>query len=125
VADAASVRVRNPSGRNPPDSGRLPFLPRRPAGHAVVAGLRPSTGLRFALGFTEAVNKIAEETFPPRNLTDAEALAACGPTALPHLRFKNNMTGTEQAACVRALRLIGGDESEELVRAYHLRQSRT
>lgn len=65
-----------------------------------------------------AYKEIAQHLLPPRNLTDAEALAACGEAVVPHLAYWAGLRVHERAACARALVLIGGTRARTLLEAY-------
>ena len=56
----------------------------------------------------KAFEELAERLLPPRNITDAEALAACGESVVPFLIHQENLNGQQLAACIRALGIIGG-----------------
>ena len=62
--------------------------------------------------------KFIKELFPPRTLTDAEAIAACGEAVVPFLHFRPNLKASEAAACVRVLRLVGGRQAERCLSGY-------
>ena len=65
---------------------------------------------------TEVENRLSK-LVPPRDMTDAQALAAAGELALEHLA-KGEYSDTITAACVRTLALIGGDAALELLEEY-------
>ena len=64
------------------------------------------------------VEKRLSKLVPPRNVTDAKALAAAGELAVKYLAKKARYTGVVCAACVRALATIGGDAALETLEGY-------
>lgn len=71
-----------------------------------VACMETSTDLSPALQLE--LQRCLEQVIPPRNMTDAAAVASAGPIAIPLLaNFDGN--AVETAACVRALVMIGGE----------------
>jgi Leucine-rich repeat (LRR) protein len=66
-----------------------------------------------------AINERFGNLVPPRNLTDAKALASAGLLAVPHLAIgQSKMYATSAAACVRSLALIGGDNALDALATY-------
>jgi hypothetical protein len=55
---------------------------------------------------------------PPKNMTEAKAIAASGELAVKYLNFQEKRSATISAACVRALTLIGGETALTLLEAY-------
>jgi Leucine-rich repeat (LRR) protein len=55
---------------------------------------------------------------PPKDMTDAQALAAAGELAVEHLSPKVGFSDSALAACVRTLGIIGGDASLEMLKSY-------
>lgn len=66
-----------------------------------------------------------KKLLPPKNMTDAKALASAGELAVPFLVKNRRDYSTTAAACVRALFLIGGEMAWNLLRqyAYDFRQA--
>ena len=56
--------------------------------------------------------------FPPRNMSDAWALASTVDAAVPFLRFSWRFKAREAAACVRTLRLIGTPLAKAALETY-------
>jgi hypothetical protein len=71
-----------------------------------VACMETSTDLSPSL--QKELRECLERVIPPRNMTDAAAVASAGPIAVPLLAGFQGYA-VEAAACVRALVLIGGD----------------
>jgi hypothetical protein len=71
-----------------------------------VACMETSTGLSPSLQIE--LRRCLEQVIPPRNMTDAAAVATAGSIAVPLLSGFEGYA-FEVAACVRALVLIGGD----------------
>lgn len=71
-----------------------------------VACMETSTGLSPELQVE--LRRCLEQVIPPRNMTDAAAVATAGSIAVPLLSGFDGLA-VEVAACVRALVLIGGD----------------
>jgi formylglycine-generating enzyme required for sulfatase activity len=67
---------------------------------------------------TAAFEKLSTGLLPPRNMTDAEALAACGDTVVPYLARQEDWTTAQRAACVRTLGLIGGPRAKRCLASY-------
>ncbi|MGI9418908.1 MAG: hypothetical protein ACR2RA_13840, partial [Geminicoccaceae bacterium] len=66
----------------------------------------------------DAFRQLADQLIPPRNLTDAEAIAACGETVVPYLKRNSGFSAQQQAACVRALGIIGGQLAQRAISEY-------
>ena len=58
------------------------------------------------------------ELVPPHNMTEATALAAAGELAVPYLTASESMSAQVAACCVRALGLIGGEETLAVLEGY-------
>lgn len=118
----------DPKGRNPgSDSGKRPVRGRRrkPTLAERVDRQRQLIALRcraVALDLDPPLRKeldnFAENLVPPRNMADADALAASGDVAIPFLKFRPGMTEKQAAACVRALRLIQTELARKYLPAY-------
>jgi predicted MPP superfamily phosphohydrolase len=67
---------------------------------------------------TTAFKKLSTDLLPPQNMTDAEALAACGDTVVPYLARQEAWTAAQRAASVRALGLIGGPRAKRCLEGY-------
>ncbi|HEY1189008.1 MAG TPA: leucine-rich repeat domain-containing protein, partial [Gemmata sp.] len=65
----------------------------------------------------QRLNSLVVQLIPPRNFTDAAWLAAAGNVAVPHLKYERRLANV-QAACVRALRLIGTPEALNALAGY-------
>ena len=65
-----------------------------------------------------AFEGISKHLLPPRNVTDAEVLAACGEAIVPYLVNQDHFKAPERAACVRALGLIGGSRAYASLETY-------
>src|SRR5579883_1358397 len=63
------------------------------------------------------LNGLVGQLVPPRNFTDAAWLAAAGNVVVPHLKYEKRL-GNVQAACVRALKLIGTPEALQVLKGY-------
>ena len=55
---------------------------------------------------------------PPRNFTEAKALASAGELAIPFLKFRPDRGVNAAAASVRSLMLIGGDSALKTLESY-------
>jgi len=64
------------------------------------------------------VEKRLRKLVPPKNMTDAKALAAAGELAVNHLAKREGASATTNAACVRALALIAGDAALDKLEEY-------
>lgn len=76
------------------------------------------TSIELPVELKTEVSKRLRKLVPPKNLTEAKALASAGELALPFLasRYrKANIT----AACIRTLSLIGGDEALRILEDYY------
>jgi Leucine-rich repeat (LRR) protein len=67
---------------------------------------------------TAAFDLISQQLLPPRNMTDAVALASCGEAIVPYLKYQPALKATERAACVRTLGLIGDARANNLLKDY-------
>jgi len=65
-----------------------------------------------------AFEKVSKQLLPPRSLTDAEALAACGDSVVPYLAANEKWSAQQRAACVRALGIIAGPRAIRHLRDY-------
>ena len=65
-----------------------------------------------------AFSELSKNLLPPRNITDAEALATCGEAVIPYLANRADMRAAERSACVRALGLIGGSRARTCLESY-------
>ncbi|MEL7358801.1 MAG: leucine-rich repeat domain-containing protein, partial [Cyanobacteria bacterium J06560_6] len=73
----------------------------------------------------EAFNELSKQLIPPRNMTDAAALATAGEAVLPYLENSPKLKASEKAACVRTLGLIGGLRASSLLKGYYDEKTRT
>ncbi len=67
---------------------------------------------------TAAFDRLSKQLLPPRNMTDAVALAACGEAIVPYLKYQPQLKASESAACVRTLGLIGDARANNLLKDY-------
>ena len=67
---------------------------------------------------TAAFKKLSTDLLPPQNMTDAEALAACGDSVVPYLGRQEGWTSGQRTACVRTLGLIGGPRAKRCLESY-------
>jgi len=61
---------------------------------------------------------LADELLPPDKMSTAEAVAACGDSVVPMLRYRARLNARQAAASVRALRLIGTRAAREALKGY-------
>jgi hypothetical protein len=59
-----------------------------------------------------------EKLLPPKNMTDAKALATAGELAFPFLAKYTDCKAGIAAACVRTLSLIGGEQALDILEEY-------
>lgn len=64
------------------------------------------------------VEKRLKKIVPPKNITEAKAVAAAGDLAVKYLRKNAKQSATAAAACVRALALIGSDTALDALETY-------
>jgi hypothetical protein len=64
------------------------------------------------------VSKRLSALVPPKNITEARALAASGELGVPYLVKSKQYPATTTAACIRALSLIGGDAAFKAIEGY-------
>jgi len=64
------------------------------------------------------LDSLARDLLPPRSMDDAEALASAGESASQFLLYNGNLSESQAAACVRALRLIGTPRARHALRSY-------
>jgi hypothetical protein len=76
------------------------------------------TSIELAPDLKKEVSKRLQKLIPPKNLTEAKSLASAGELALPFLVHKYRKANVE-AACVRTLNLIGGDEALSTLEDYY------
>jgi hypothetical protein len=65
------------------------------------------------------------DVIPPTNMREARSLKAAGSLAVPRLVRKAGFNAREAAACVRALAMIGGEESLQVLKTYATDQRMT
>jgi len=76
------------------------------------------TSLELGKDVITEVEKCLSQLVPPKNMTDAKALAAAGELAVKSLAKKRLYIATTTAACVRTLALIGSDAALEMLEKY-------
>jgi Leucine-rich repeat (LRR) protein len=64
------------------------------------------------------LDQIARALIPPRNMGDAQALAAMGDLVVPLLDYRRRLKAREAAACIRSLRLVGTPRALALLEGY-------
>ena len=64
------------------------------------------------------VEKRLKQLVPPKNMTEAKAVAAAGELAVKHLVRKEKLSASICAACVRTLALIGSDTALDALETY-------
>jgi hypothetical protein len=64
------------------------------------------------------VRKRLAKLVPPKNITEAKALASAGELAVPYLKYNRRHKATFAAACVRALSLIGSEAALTALEGY-------
>jgi predicted NACHT family NTPase len=64
------------------------------------------------------LDALAKSLFPPRNMGDAEALAAAGDLAVPFLAYRRNLGVKKAAASIRTLRLLGTPRARLTLEGY-------
>ncbi|MEE8169956.1 MAG: leucine-rich repeat domain-containing protein [Phycisphaerae bacterium] len=67
---------------------------------------------------TKRVRGLERQVFPPRTLSAAAALAACGSGFERYLRRSADMGIARKVCCIRALRLMGTDAAEQELEQY-------
>ena len=93
-------------GRDTPERKHLLHL-------LAVACLETSPELPADL--TAELTGCLQELVPPRNMTEARALASAGELAVPLLRDFRRKNVPIATACIRTLALIGGDAAQDLL----------
>ena len=73
----------------------------------------------------EEVEMRLSHLIPPKNMTDAKALASAGELAVKHLAKKGKLTAATCAACIRTLSIIGSDTALEMLEGYAYDQRET
>jgi hypothetical protein len=76
------------------------------------------TSVELGQGVRSAVEQRLSKLVPPKNMTDARAMAAAGELAVKYLANKGKRTAATNAACVRTLALIGGDAALDILKEY-------
>jgi Leucine-rich repeat (LRR) protein len=78
--------------------------------------------LETATAFSPEVRRTVEnrlsELVPPRNMTEAKALASAGEIAVPHLGGHSQAKAARVAACVRTLAMIGSEAALGIISQY-------
>ena len=77
-----------------------------------------AASLRLSPELIAELDSIEGSLFPPRSISDAEALASSGDAAVDYLRWRKRLSAREAAACVRTLRLIGTGKADRALRTY-------
>jgi len=76
------------------------------------------TSTELAPDLLRLLNECLAEVIPPRNMTDAHAIAMAGDMAVPLLATRRSRRALEAAASVRSLCLIGTDAAMNALRTY-------
>jgi hypothetical protein len=81
------------------------------------------TAIELSPSAKTEVEKRLAQLVPPKNMTEAKAMAAAGELAIKHLdknrlEAKKKLSATVCAACVRTLSLIGGDAALHMLETY-------
>jgi predicted NACHT family NTPase len=76
------------------------------------------TSIELGPSVKEEVQKCLAKLVPPKNLTEAKALASAGELAVPYLVKSPQYSAPVAAACVRTLALIGSDAALEAIETY-------
>ena len=66
----------------------------------------------------QAFDQLSKQLLPPKNMTNATALASCGEAIIPYLKKQKGLKAAERAACVRTLGLIGIARATALLDEY-------
>jgi hypothetical protein len=67
---------------------------------------------------TDELRQVLSSLLPPKNMTEAQAVASAGQLAVPLLAQVGYLRAREAAACVRALALIGGADALDAIASY-------
>lgn len=108
VADALVRGLLNRGNQEPELRHRLHLL--------AVACLE--TAIELSPDVIEAVQLALKECLPPRNMTEARAVASAGPIAVSLLTAYADSHANTAAACVRSLCLIGGEAGLHALKAF-------
>ena len=76
------------------------------------------TATAFPLDLQKTIKSRLSELVPPSNITEAKALASAGEIAVPYLGGHSLAKGTQVAACVRALAMLGGEAALAVLGQY-------
>ncbi len=76
------------------------------------------TAVELAGDVKEEVDKRLAKLVPPRNITEAKALAPAGELLIPHLLDASGYKAPVAAACVRTLGLVGGPAALSALAGY-------
>lgn len=82
------------------------------------------TAIELDEGVRRDVQKRLRLLVPPRNMTDAKALASAGDEAVRYLHRQPSYSAVAAAACVRSLSLIGGDRALEVIEKFYAQDKR-
>lgn len=66
----------------------------------------------------DQVNKRVAKLIPPKNITEAKAIALAGDFAVPFLAYNDQFSENEEVACVQTLKLIGSKAARSTLRSY-------
>lgn len=84
----------------------------------LVAAACLETSPELSAELTEEIRQILRGLIPPKNISEAKALASAGELALPQLRGHTGRKAVIAAATVRALSLIGGEKALDMIAAH-------
>jgi NACHT domain len=76
------------------------------------------TAIELGPSVRAEVEKRLGQLIPPKNITEAKALACAGDLAVKYLAKKEEYSGTIGAACIRTLAIIAGDAALEMLKGY-------
>jgi hypothetical protein len=116
AAGHASLRQREKLLRGLLDRGYKKSADRHRLHLLAIACLETSPELPEAL--TAELQEILPRLLPPKNMTEAPAVASAGSLAAPLLAQFHSERARTAAACVRALGLIGGEEAMDALAGY-------
>lgn len=83
-----------------------------------IMALRCAGGPIDSAELRATLDELERQVLPPRDVIEAGRLAELGPRILPSLRRSADQAPDVAAACVRALRLIGGTAARDALDAY-------
>ncbi|CAG0989829.1 Internalin A [Methanosarcinales archaeon] len=116
VAGLANMKIREEIINSLIERGDKEGAHRHQLHLLAVACLETSIELRPEIRME--VKKRLSKLVPPKNITEAKALASAGELAIPYLKFNKVYNSSTAVSCIRALAIIGSEAAMDILKSY-------